>query len=482
MEITQRSGIDSSLGYPIPRVKPRPGPAAYASWQAALLVVNDLVVLFLACTVALAATKVSFARILERPDAVMALAFAATTAILIYERVGLYRTTFSASARDQIYGTLAASAIGIVPPVIILLLLPTLWPFRSTLALTAIFGAAGLAAARFALHVACDRLAPPAPRRIAIVGKPERVDLLPRDLSLTARDSLLRLPIERFDEDMELAVQDGDIEQLQWLQNAMAWNCDTLVVTEALPPSIMPEILRATEARGIKLAFAPLRLRPHAFDFQVRRDGGVALLYPRSLAICTPGAHLLRRVFDLAIVIPALVVLAPLLLLIAVLVAIDSGAPVLYRQTRVGRFGKEFQIYKFRTMRVDAEKHTGPTWAKPGESRVTRFGRLLRRTSLDELPQLLNVLLGEMSIVGPRPERPFYVEQFRTILSRYPERHLVNPGITGWAQINMRRVLDPSAISEKLSYDLFYLENWSIFLDTTIILKTAAEFLFHEPA
>ena len=180
--------------------------------------------------------------------------------------------------------------------------------------------------------------------------------------------------------------------------------------------------------------------------------------------------------------IPAIAVFAPLLAALAAAVRLDGAGPVIYRQTRVGRFGKEFSMLKFRTMQVDAEKHTGPVWARAGESRVTRVGRFLRRTSLDELPQLFNVLLGEMSIVGPRPERPFYVEQFRAILPRFPERHLVRPGITGWAQINMRRTLQPSDVGDKLSYDLFYLENWSIFLDVTIVLKTAAEFLFQRPS
>jgi len=253
-------------------------------------------------------------------------------------------------------------------------------------------------------------------------------------------------------------------------------------VTEALPPALMPAILRLTEARGIKLAFAPLRLRPHACDFRVHRDGAVALLYPRSLAICSSGANFVRRAFDLALVIPAIAVFAPVLAALAAAVRLDGAGPVIYRQTRVGRFGKEFSMLKFRTMQVDAEKHTGPVWARAGESRVTRVGRFLRRTSLDELPQLFNVLLGEMSIVGPRPERPFYVEQFRAILPRFAERHLVRPGITGWAQINMRRTLQPSAVGDKLSYDFFYLENWSIFLDVTIVLKTAAEFLFQRPS
>jgi lipopolysaccharide/colanic/teichoic acid biosynthesis glycosyltransferase len=255
-----------------------------------------------------------------------------------------------------------------------------------------------------------------------------------------------------------------------------------MIVTEALPADMMPALLRLTESRGIKLAFAPIRIRPHACDFTVRRDGGLALLYPRSLAICTSGAEAARRFFDLAIAVPSLIVLSPLFLVISLAVLIDSGGPVFYRQTRVGRTGRNFEIIKFRTMRQDAENGTGPVWAQTGESRTTRIGRFLRRTSFDELPQLLNVVLGDMSIVGPRPERPFYVEQFRKILPRYDERHLVRPGITGWSHVHMRRNVDTSAIGERLSYDLFYLEHWSIFMDITIIAKTAAEFLFHSAA
>jgi lipopolysaccharide/colanic/teichoic acid biosynthesis glycosyltransferase len=233
----------------------------------------------------------------------------------------------------------------------------------------------------------------------------------------------------------------------------------------------------------VKLAFAPMRIRPHACDFTVRRDGGLALFYPRSLAICTSGAEAARRAFDLALALPALAVLSPLLVAIALAVRLDSRGPIFYTQRRVGRHGAIFKIVKFRTMRPDAEAESGPVWASTsGQARTTRVGRLLRRLSLDELPQLFNVVRGDMSIVGPRPERPFYVEQFRKMLPRYDERHLVRPGITGWSHVNMARDVDTTAIGERLSYDLFYLEHWSIFMDIVIICKTGAEFLFHAAA
>jgi lipopolysaccharide/colanic/teichoic acid biosynthesis glycosyltransferase len=174
--------------------------------------------------------------------------------------------------------------------------------------------------------------------------------------------------------------------------------------------------------------------------------------------------------------------LAPAMLAVTLLLlTFDRSGPILYRQVRLGRNGKPFNILKFRTMRVDAEAN-GAQFAVKGDPRVTKLGRLLRRTSLDELPQIFNVLRNDMSIVGPRPERPVFVEEFRRKFKHYDERHLVKPGITGWSQVNMRRVLQSDDVAEKLKHDLFYVENWSPFLDLSVITKTALEFLFHRAA
>src|SRR4029077_13245149 len=147
-----------------------------------------------------------------------------------------------------------------------------------------------------------------------------------------------------------------------------------------------------------------------------------------------------------------------------------SEGPVIYRQTRVGRNGKEFSMLKFRTMQQDAEKNTGPVWARAGETRVNSVGRFLRRTSLDELPQLLNVLRGEMSIVGPRPERPEYVELFDREVRRYAERHRVRSGMTGWAQVHGLR--GQTSIAKRVEWDNYYIENFSLWLDVKILLLT----------
>jgi len=177
-----------------------------------------------------------------------------------------------------------------------------------------------------------------------------------------------------------------------------------------------------------------------------------------------------KRTFDLVCSALGLVVLSPVLLALALWVRLDSAGPVLYAQERVGLSGKRFRMLKFRTMRLDAEAEGAPGWTKPGDPRRTRAGRILRPLSLDELPQLWNVLRGEMSLVGPRPERPMYVEQFRASVPRYMLRHHVKAGITGWAQIHGLRGDTP--LETRIEYDLYYIRNWSLGLDVKIILLT----------
>jgi Undecaprenyl-phosphate glucose phosphotransferase len=176
-----------------------------------------------------------------------------------------------------------------------------------------------------------------------------------------------------------------------------------------------------------------------------------------------------KRVVDLGLAIVLLLGCAPIMALIALLVKLTSRGPIFYSQERISLDGSPFKIYKFRTMRLDAES-SGPRFTRPGDSRVTALGRLLRKTSLDELPQLLNVLRGDMSIVGPRPERPVFIEQFRQHVPRYMLRHKVPAGMTGWAQVHGWR--GDTSIEKRIEHDLYYIENWSIGLDLKIILLT----------
>ncbi len=187
-----------------------------------------------------------------------------------------------------------------------------------------------------------------------------------------------------------------------------------------------------------------------------------------------------KRMFDLVVGSFILILLAPVMFLIGLLVKWTSEGPIFYRQERVGMNGRPFQILKFRTMRVDAEKETGPVWAKENDPRRTQIGTFLRKTSLDELPQLFNVLRGEMSVVGPRPERPNFVEEFRNKVPSYMLRHKIKAGMTGWAQVNGWR--GDTSLEKRIEHDLYYIQNWSMGFDLRILLMTLWKGFFNKSA
>jgi lipopolysaccharide/colanic/teichoic acid biosynthesis glycosyltransferase len=171
-----------------------------------------------------------------------------------------------------------------------------------------------------------------------------------------------------------------------------------------------------------------------------------------------------------------------MIILIAVLTKLDSYGPVFFRQERVGENGRIFTLYKFRTMVEDAEKETGPVWAQETDPRITRLGKILRRTGFDEIPQMFNVLIGDMSFVGPRPERSHFVAELQEKIPYYSQRLVVKPGITGWAQVRYGYGATVEDAIEKLQFDLYYIKNMSFFLDMLIILSTAHKVLFAKVA
>jgi exopolysaccharide biosynthesis polyprenyl glycosylphosphotransferase len=220
-----------------------------------------------------------------------------------------------------------------------------------------------------------------------------------------------------------------------------------------------------------------IKIFPDIFELMAREVEtseltGLPLMRVRDVAL-RGWMRFLKRALDVAVSWTLLVFLSPWLLLMALLVKLTSPhGPILYVQERVGLDGRPFYMLKFRSMRPDAEAASGPVWAVPNDPRRTRLGQMIRRFSLDEFPQLINVLLGEMSLVGPRPERPEFVAQFANLVPRYRERHMEKAGMTGWAQVNGLR--GQTSVVERTEYDLFYVETWSLAFDVKILLKTLA--------
>jgi undecaprenyl-phosphate glucose phosphotransferase len=186
--------------------------------------------------------------------------------------------------------------------------------------------------------------------------------------------------------------------------------------------------------------------------------------------------RLAKRLVDIGVSVLLLMLLTPLFAVVAVAILVTTGRPVFYQQERVGQGGRLFRMYKFRSMRTDAERDTGPIWASDHDNRCTRIGDWLRHTNIDELPQLYNVLCGDMSLVGPRPERPVFVEEFRKTIPGYDLRHAVPGGMTGWAQVHGWR--GRTSLRKRLQYDLDYIERWSIALDLRVLLMTVQHVLW----
>ncbi|MBL7074508.1 undecaprenyl-phosphate glucose phosphotransferase [candidate division KSB1 bacterium] len=260
----------------------------------------------------------------------------------------------------------------------------------------------------------------------------------------------------------------GTLDRLDEIIKEKGLDLLFIALTYQEHPSLMT-ILKKCEGVNIEFLVVPDMLELLTSQPEVTEISGIHLLTIKKVPISGWNA-VLKRCFDVVLSAVSLVVLSPFFLVFSALIKLDSAGPVFYRQLRIGFDGKEFWMLKFRSMKQDAESSTGPIWASQNDQRVTKVGKFLRRLSLDEIPQLINVLNGEMSLVGPRPERPFFVKKFSNQVSKYLERHRVKSGMTGWAQVNGWR--GNTSIEERTKFDVFYVENWSLVFDIKIILKT----------
>lgn len=246
---------------------------------------------------------------------------------------------------------------------------------------------------------------------------------------------------------------------------------DEIVITLGLNEySKLEHIVSVCEKSGVHTKFVPdynniIPTLPYTEDLQ-----GLPVIHIRHVPLTDSFNATIKRAMDIVGSLVCIVLFSPVMLIAAVAVRLSSPGPVIFKQERVGLHNRAFSMYKFRSMRVQAPDEEKKEWTRAGDSRVTKVGQFIRKTSIDELPQLFNVLKGDMSLVGPRPERPFFVEKFREEIPRYMVKHQVRPGMTGWAQVNGYR--GDTSIRKRIDYDLYYIENWTVGFDIKILLLT----------
>lgn len=309
-----------------------------------------------------------------------------------------------------------------------------------------------------------------APRRVLVVGKGEGAEFILEDIKKRPElgYKLIGVLSEEETENPEPGIK--YFKSMKNIRRTITANkIDEVIIS--LPPESRKEMIDAiSQCQGMGVRF---KIVPELYEmFLSETDGEDVNGFPLVEVMGAPiyGANeVIKRLIDILVSSVALLLFLPLILLIVVLIRMESKGSVLFEQDRVGKDGKIFSLYKFRSMTKDAEKFTGPVMAGSDDKRITKLGRILRKTRLDEIPQLVNVLKGDMSLVGPRPERSFFVERFKREIPGYVQRLQIRPGVTGLAQVHSR--YDISARS-KLRYDLLYVRKHSLFLDMEIILRT----------
>jgi exopolysaccharide biosynthesis polyprenyl glycosylphosphotransferase len=287
------------------------------------------------------------------------------------------------------------------------------------------------------------------------------------------------LTVDGFVDDGEQFPAEGHLPRLGRLSDldiaVQTSNATTLLVADGnFDERELTHAVRTEECQSADLLVVP---RMHHFHTQTGvadHIGSIPIMRIRNPNLRGP-ARLVKRVFDIGFAISALIVLSPLLITVALAVRLEGGPGVIFRQVRVGRDGKRFELLKFRSMRPADERESQTKWCVATDDRIGPVGRFLRCTSIDELPQLWNIVRGDMTLVGPRPERPHFVELFSAQYDRYAQRHRVQAGLTGLAQVSGLR--GDTSIAERARHDNFYIENWSLWLDIKIILRTFREVL-----
>jgi sugar transferase (PEP-CTERM system associated) len=373
--------------------------------------------------------------------------------------------------------------LGLLLCYLIFALVPDIWDYRHAIPDAALLGALGLVIVRIflvpRLHIAQLQ------QRVLILGTERDAAMVAHALEQLTGRGVSIVGFYQTDPTSVIEVpQDRIVSRSESLESLVDTLCVELIVVAVREQrgGAMPvtELLNC-RLKGIEVTDVPGVLERATRRVPVEALKSSWLIYGKGFSQGW-GRRVVKRSFDVVMAIGLLLVAAPVMLATAIAILLESGRPIIFRQERVGLGGRTFSVLKFRSMRADAEKDGVPRWASTADPRITAVGRFIRRTRIDELPQIFNVLRGEMSFVGPRPERPFFVAQLTRQVPFYGARHTVKPGVTGWAQVRFRYGSSVEDAVRKLEFDLFYVKNHSLLLDLLILLKSIRVVLSGEGA
>ncbi len=397
--------------------------------------------------------------------------------LLVLRSYGLYRSKKRKSRADEFFSMVKAITVGLFFLMAITFMYREFSFSRSVLFLTYLISVIGLAVSRLFISQfeLWWRRFRGENRKLLIIGTGEKAKKLVESIQRNPHlgyeiigflSSDAKNPSQKYFLGMHVL---GSLNDLAGVISG-GWVDEVILTTPDLSRQKVVDIILECEKElaSFKLAVDILGMVTSQVDMD--NLGPIPLLGLKDIPLDEASNRFIKRAVDIVLSSIGLVVLSPLFLVVAIMVKSDSKGPAIYKQERVGEDGKSFMIYKFRTMPVGAEKATGPVKTTKDDQRKTRLGIILRRYNIDELPQLWNALKGDMSLVGPRPERPYFVAQHKMDIPRYMSRHRVKSGMTGWAQVNGLRGDTP--IEERTKYDLYYIENWSLLFDIKILVMS----------
>lgn len=409
-------------------------------------------------------------------DYVLLLIFIVPIYALLYYFCSVYAPKRTVRRRFEIYGILKANTIGIVTLIVALYMIVRVFNFsRSVMAYFYVFNVFFTSCFRLALRKGLNTIRSKGYnlKHILLVGYSRAAEEYIDRLNDYPQWGYVVCGI--LDDHIPAGTMYKGVKVLGRLDNLEVIlpenKLDEIAITLSLNDyDFLESIVAVCEKSGVHTKFIPdynslIPGKPYTEDLM-----GLPVINIRYVPLTNTGNIMIKRVTDIAGSLIGILITSPIMLIAAVLVKLTSPGPVIFKQERVGLHNKSFYMYKFRSMEQQSPGEEKKAWTIKNDPRVTSVGKFLRKTSLDELPQLFNILKGDMSLVGPRPERPLFVEKFREEIPRYMVKHQVRPGLTGWAQVNGLR--GNTSIRKRIEYDIYYIENWSLGLDIKIILMT----------